>query len=115
MPVNKNEITKEMVARALQSKSAEELIALAKSEGFELTKDEAEAYMAELADVELDGREMKNVAGRPENLLGGKSVLEDGGGRPNHAGAVRDPSLPCHREPYRPCDVQTGILEFVIV
>ena len=71
--------------------------------------------MAELADVELDGREMKNVAGRPENLLGGKSVLEDGGGRPNHAGAVRDPSFPCHREPYRPCDVQTGILEFVIV
>ena len=31
MPVNKNEITKEMVARALQSKSAEELIALAVS------------------------------------------------------------------------------------
>ena len=115
MPVNKNEITKEMIAKALQSKSAEELIALAKSEGFELTKDEAEAYMAELADVELDGREMKNVAGGPENLLGGKSVLEDGGGRPNHAGAVRDPSFPCHREPYRPCDVQTGILEFVIV
>ena len=115
MPVNRNEITKEMIAKALQSKSAEELIALAKSEGFELTKDEAEAYMAELADVELDGREMKNVAGGPENLLGGKSVLEDGGGRPNHAGAVRDPSFPCHREPYRPCDVQTGILEFVIV
>ena len=115
MPVNRNEITKEMVARALQSKSAEELMALAKSEGIELTKDEAEAYMAELADVELDGREMKNVAGGPENLLGGKSVLEDGGGRPNHAGAVRDPSFPCHREPYRPCDVQTGILEFVIV
>ena len=63
MPVNKNEITKEMIAKALQGKSAEELIALAKSEGFELTKDEAEAYMAELADVELDGREMKNVAG----------------------------------------------------
>ena len=63
MPVNKNEITKEMIAKALQSKSAEELIALAKSEGFELTKDEAEAYIAKLADVELDGREMKNVAG----------------------------------------------------
>ena len=57
------DIAEEMIAKALQSKSAEELIALAKSEGFELTKDEAEAYMAELADVELDGREMKNVAG----------------------------------------------------
>ena len=63
MPVNRNEITKEMIAKALQSKSTEELIALAKSGGFELTKDEAEAYMAELADVELDGKEMKNVAG----------------------------------------------------
>ena len=63
MPVNRNEITKEMVARAMQSKSAEELMALAKSEGIELTKEEAEAYLAELADVELDGREMKNVAG----------------------------------------------------
>ena len=39
------------------------MMALAKSEGIELTKEEAEAYMAELADVELDGREMKNVAG----------------------------------------------------
>ena len=63
MPVNRNEITKEMIAKALQSKSAEELIALAKSEGFELTKDEAEAYMAELADVELDDKQLKNVAG----------------------------------------------------
>ena len=63
MPVNRNEITKEMIEKAMQSKSAEELMALAKSEGFELTKDEAEAYMAELADVELDGRKMKNVAG----------------------------------------------------
>ena len=69
MPVNRNEITKEMVARALQSKSAEELMALAKSEGIELTKEEAEAYMAELADVELDGREMKNVAGGPRHRL----------------------------------------------
>ena len=63
MPVNRNEITKEMIAKAMQSKSAEELMALAKSEEIELTKDEAEAYMAELADVELDGKEMKNVAG----------------------------------------------------
>ena len=28
-----------------------------------LTKDEAEAYMAELADIELDSKELKNVAG----------------------------------------------------
>ena len=63
MTIDKNEITKEMLEKAMNCKSAEELMALAKSEGIELTKDEAEAYLAELADVELDGREMKNVAG----------------------------------------------------
>ena len=54
MPVNKSEITEEMVEKAMQCKTAEELIALAKTNGIELTKEEAEAYMAELADVELD-------------------------------------------------------------
>ena len=63
MPINKNEITKEMVEKALQCKTAEELMEMAKAEGIELTKDEAEAYMAELADVELDGKELKNIAG----------------------------------------------------
>ena len=63
MTIDKNEITKEMLEKAMKCKSAEELMALAKSEGIELTKGEAEAYLAELADVELDGREMKNVAG----------------------------------------------------
>ena len=38
-------------------------MALAKSEGIELTKEEAEAYMAELEDYELDEDTLKNVAG----------------------------------------------------
>ncbi len=63
MPINKNEITKEMVEKALQCKTAEELIALAKAEGADITKAEAEAYMAELSDVELDDKELKTVAG----------------------------------------------------
>ena len=63
MPINKNEITKEMIEKAMQCKTAEDLIALAKAEGVELTKDEAEAYMAELADVELDDKVLKRVAG----------------------------------------------------
>ena len=63
MQINKNEITQEMLEKAMQCKTVEELMALAKSTGFELTKVEAEAYMAELADVELDGKEIKNVAG----------------------------------------------------
>jgi len=63
MPINKNELTKEMIEKAMQCKDADELIALAKSEGVELTKEEAEAYLAELADVELDGEMLKKVAG----------------------------------------------------
>ena len=63
MAINKNEITKEMLEKAMQCKTADELMALAKSEGFEITKDEAEAYFAEFADVELDEKALKKVAG----------------------------------------------------
>ena len=45
MPINKNEITKEMLAKAMQCRTTEELMALAKSEGIEVTKEEAEAYL----------------------------------------------------------------------
>ena len=63
MPINKNEITKEMFAKAMQCETADELIALAKSKGIELTKEEAEAYLAELDDYELDWEDLKQVAG----------------------------------------------------
>ena len=63
MPIDKNMITQEMVTAAMQCKSADELMALAKAEGFAITKDEAEAYMAELADVELDEKQLTKVAG----------------------------------------------------
>ena len=39
MPINKNELTKEMIEKAMQFETAEDLIALAKSEGIELTKE----------------------------------------------------------------------------
>ena len=54
MPINKNEITEEMIEKAMQCKTAEDLIEYAKTEGVELSKAEAEAYMTELTDVELD-------------------------------------------------------------
>ena len=63
MPINKNELTIEQIKKAMQCKTADDLMALAKAEGFDITKDEAEAYMVELADVELDGKELKSVAG----------------------------------------------------
>ena len=63
MPINKNELTKELLEKAMQCKTADELIALAKTGGYEITKEEAEAYLAELADVELDAGQLKKVAG----------------------------------------------------
>ena len=63
MAINKKEITKEQIMKAMQCKTADELMALAKTEGIDITKEEAEAYMAELADVELDEEQLKKAAG----------------------------------------------------
>ncbi len=63
MPINKNELTKEQIQKAMACESVEELMELAKAEGMELTKEEAEAYMAEMEDVELDSDALKQVAG----------------------------------------------------
>ena len=63
MSINKDELTKEQIQKAMACETAEELMALAKAEGIELTKEEAEAYMAEFDDMELDSESLKNVAG----------------------------------------------------
>ncbi|MBE6095028.1 MAG: hypothetical protein E7199_06100 [Schwartzia succinivorans] len=63
MSINKNEITKEMLVKAMQCHTAEELMALAKSEDRELTKEEAEAYLAEIDDFELEEEALEKVAG----------------------------------------------------
>ncbi len=63
MPVNRNEITKEMLENALRCKTAEELIALAKSEGIEITEAEAEAYLAELSECEMKDGQFRRIAG----------------------------------------------------
>ena len=63
MPIDKTKITKEMMEKAEQCKTAEQLIALAKTEGVEITKAEAEAYIAELENCELDATDLDNVAG----------------------------------------------------
>ena len=49
--------------QALQCETAEELMETVKAEGIELTKEEAEAYLAELDDYELDSENLKQVAG----------------------------------------------------
>ena len=63
MPINENELTKEMVAKAMKCETAEDLIALAKAEGIDMTKEEAEAYLAEMDDVKLDDTALQQVAG----------------------------------------------------
>ena len=52
-----------MIEKAMQCETDDELIALANSEGIELTKEEAEAYLAELEDFELDSDALQKVAG----------------------------------------------------
>ena len=63
MPIDKTKISKEMLEKALECETADELVALAKAEGFTLTKEEAEAYMAEMDNMELDEDALDNVAG----------------------------------------------------
>ena len=66
MPIDKSKLTKEMIEKAAQCETAEELIALAKTEGIEITKEEAEAYLEELENFELDAEELDKVAGGGE-------------------------------------------------
>ena len=61
--INVNELTKEQIEKAMACETAEELMAVAKAGGIELTRDEAEAYMAELADFELDDAALSRAAG----------------------------------------------------
>ena len=61
--INMNELTKEQIQKVMACETAEELMAAAKAEGYELTKDEAEAYLTELSDFELDSEALTKVAG----------------------------------------------------
>ena len=61
--INKEELTAEQIQKAMSCKTADELMKVAKAEGFDITEDEAKAYMAELADVEVDREALKAAAG----------------------------------------------------
>ena len=63
MPIDKSKITIEMIKKAMECDTADDLIALAKSGGIYITKEEAEAYMSELADFELNKKDLDKVAG----------------------------------------------------
>ena len=63
MEINKNELTAEQIRKAMKCRNVEELMEFAKDEGFEITKEEAEAYLDELSDIELDKETLDKVAG----------------------------------------------------
>ena len=66
--IDGKEISREVLAEAMKCETPEDLVKLAKAQGVELTKEEAEAFLAEIEDVDLDSNELKKVAG------GGKYV-----------------------------------------
>ena len=72
MPIDKSKLTKEMIEKATKCQTPEELIALAKTESIEITESEAEAYLDELQNLELDEKTLNAVAGG-----GNKDLCED--------------------------------------
>ena len=63
MGINKNELTVEQIKKAMECKDAAELMEFAKNEGFDITQEEAEGYLDELSDIELDKENLDKVAG----------------------------------------------------
>ena len=63
MPIDKTKLTKEMLEKAMKCQTADELIALFKKEGMEITKAEAEALFEKLQNEELDAGTLDKVAG----------------------------------------------------
>ncbi|MBR5908445.1 MAG: hypothetical protein IKZ66_00555 [Schwartzia sp.] len=61
--INGIQITKELLAKAMQCDTPEDLMKLAKENGAEMTKEEAEAYLSEMADIDLDSDQLKKAAG----------------------------------------------------
>ena len=61
--INGKTVTKEFIEKAMACGNAAELMKLAETEGYSLTKDEAEAFLAELSDVELGDAVLEKAAG----------------------------------------------------
>ena len=61
--IDGKEISREVLAKAMLCDTPEELVKLAKENGIEITAEQAEAYLSELADFDLDSAQLKEVAG----------------------------------------------------
>ena len=74
MPIDKSKLTKDMLEKAMKCQTADDLIALAKDNGIDITREEAQAYLDELDNMELDTDTLAHVAGGK-----GCPTLGDGG------------------------------------
>jgi len=63
MDFDRSKMTPEMFRKAAACKNADELMALAKELDYEMTKEEAEAYLEELSGAELSPDVMEKVSG----------------------------------------------------
>ena len=68
-----NSLTKEQIEKAMECKTPAELIDLAKKYAIEITKEQAEAYLEELQNVELSHETLDKIAGGGENSPGENS------------------------------------------
>lgn len=73
-------LTQELIEKAKQAKSAEEILALAKENGIKMTEEEAKAYYAQLHPVsgEIADDELENVAGGGCKSSSGRTVVTSG-------------------------------------
>ncbi|SEH33049.1 hypothetical protein [Selenomonas sp. KH1T6] len=61
--IDGKEISREVLAEAMRCDTPEALMKLAKEHGIEFTVEEAEAYLSEFDDIELDSEMLKSAAG----------------------------------------------------
>ncbi len=72
-------MTNEMINKAKECKSAEELLALAKENGYEMTAEEAAEKFAVLNNVgEMSDEELENAAGGSCHAKGGRMIVTVG-------------------------------------
>ena len=55
--------TKEQIRKAMECRTVDELLAMAKSEGVELSREQAEEYIAQLGERKLTDDELAQVVG----------------------------------------------------
>nr|AIF26647.1 hypothetical protein [uncultured bacterium fosmid pJB77G10] len=65
---------KELFDKAKDCETAEELVALAKENGYELDLEDAEAYYQEISEGELADEELDNVAGGQDGCVGDRKA-----------------------------------------